>query len=192
MADTWVAFDAMGVLYRAGDDVAELLIPFLRERGSTATDEAVEDVYLRASRGEVSAAELWAALGLPDTDDADYLQRHELTPGVPELLADLRAAGVRVACLANDLSAWSDWLREHFGLDDLIDEWVVSADIGCRKPTPAAFEALLMRLDVEPAQVVFFDDRDANVAGADALGMDARDFTDAATARAQLVELGLL
>jgi enoyl-CoA hydratase/carnithine racemase len=44
-----VVLDAMGVIFEVGDDVAELLIPFIRERcGNVA---AVADAYLTASVG---------------------------------------------------------------------------------------------------------------------------------------------
>jgi putative hydrolase of the HAD superfamily len=48
------------------------------------------------------------------------------------------------------------------------------------KPEPAAFHAVLAALPADPGDVVFFDDRDANVVAAAELGMDARRFEDPA------------
>ena len=54
------------------------------------------------------------------------------------------------------------------------------------KPEPAAYHAVLGALDARPEDVVFFDDRPANVAGAAELGIDARLFEHPA----QLDEVG--
>jgi putative hydrolase of the HAD superfamily len=48
------------------------------------------------------------------------------------------------------------------------------------KPEPAAYQAVLDDLGARPEEVVFFDDRPANVAGAAAFGIDARVFEDPA------------
>ena len=50
------------------------------------------------------------------------------------------------------------------------------------KPEPAAYRAVLDALDARPEDVVFFDDRPANVAGAAELGIDARLFEHPAAA----------
>jgi len=189
-----VVFDAMGVLYRAADDVTELLIPYLADLGTPRTPAEIREVYRRASLGELTSAELWAACAPagPRGDDVSYCARHELVPGIVALLGDLRQRGVPVACLSNDVSEWSVILRRRFGLEDLVTWWVISGDIGVRKPAPGAFEAVVGATGVPPAHLVFFDDRRDNVAGAAAAGLDAVQFTDADAARAALVERGIL
>ena len=44
------------------------------------------------------------------------------------------------------------------------------------KPDAAAYRAVLTELDARPEEVVFFDDRELNVAAASDLGIDARLF----------------
>lgn len=51
------------------------------------------------------------------------------------------------------------------------------------KPDPAAYEAVLRSLDAEPAEVVFVDDRPANVEAARQLGIDAHLYTGPARIR---------
>ena len=188
---TVVVFDAMGVLYAAGDDVSELVIPYLRELGSGLAAAEIHALYRRASLGEMTSAEFWAACGVRG-DDAVLCGRHALVPGIADLLADLRGAGVPLACLSNDLSEWSVRLRRRFGLEDLIGTWVISGDIGLRKPAREAFQALARATGVPPERMVFFDDRPDNVTAASAYGIDALQFTDVRAARAALQARGLL
>lgn len=177
-----VVFDAMGVLYEVGDDETELLIPYLRELGCKLPEADVRGLYRRASLGHLTSDEFWAACGV-DGDDATYCSRHRLMPGMKALLEDLAALGTHVACLSNDVSEWSRILRQQFGLDSLIRTWVVSGDIGVRKPDAGAFLALSELAGVPLDQMVFFDDREANADAARAAGMNAVVFRSVAQAR---------
>ena len=63
-----VVLDAMGVIYRARDDVVELLIPFARSHGCNLPEDEINRHYIRCSLGECSSAELWRALDVPGSD----------------------------------------------------------------------------------------------------------------------------
>ena len=58
--------------------------------------------------------------------------------------------------------------------------------IGHVKPEPAAFDWCIRILGVEPARILFVDDREENVRAARACGMQGHLFTDAATLAQQL------
>ncbi|MCW2918096.1 MAG: HAD-superfamily hydrolase, subfamily variant 3 [Actinomycetia bacterium] len=62
-----------------------------------------------------------------------------------------------------------DWLRHFASL-------TYSCRIGVAKPDPRAFEICAERLGVRPADVVFFDDNEHNVAAARKVGMTAELF----------------
>ena len=49
--------DAMGVIYRIGDDVKEILIPFVRQKGGDVG--AVENAYIEASLGRLEPDAFW-------------------------------------------------------------------------------------------------------------------------------------
>ena len=168
-----ITFDAMGVLYRSRDDVAELLIPYARSKGSTLDAEEISSLYTECSLGRFGSAELWRALGTADADDVEYCQGHELSDGVPEVLGGLSATGIRLACLSNDVSAWSAILRARFGLDKWIPTWVISGDIGVRKPAPGAYRSLCAAVHADAARVLLVDDRLANVEAARRAGLSA-------------------
>ena len=57
------------------------------------------------------------------------------------------------------------------GFMDLIDDAVISCEIGATKPDKRMYEAILFKLEAEPGECVFIDDRTGNVEGAIACGM---------------------
>lgn len=165
-----VALDAMGVLYRDGNVVNRLLVPYLRGKGCQAPVATIRAAYHACSRGEIGTGELWARVGVSGSDE-EYCESHTLNPGVHSALGRLREAGLSLACLTNDTSRWSALLRQRFGLDRYIDRWYVSAEIGIRKPEAGAYQALLSGLDLPAPDVLFVDDRGPNLLPARAAGM---------------------
>ena len=81
-----ILLDAMGVIYVHGDDVSELLIPFVHEMGARATAAEIRQAYRRASLGELRAEEFWAAVGLSSGVEDAYLSRHVLASGLIDFL----------------------------------------------------------------------------------------------------------
>ena len=151
----------------------------------------------RLETGELSAQEFGALL-------AAQLTTHDGTPVDPdgvlqrlfagmgpdeqmyELIADLRAAGIRTALLSN---SWGNaYPRER--LAALMDVTVISGEVGLRKPSPEIYRMVLERLDItDPAAAVFIDDARPNIEGAEAVGMRGLLHTDAASTRTALAPL---
>jgi putative hydrolase of the HAD superfamily len=169
-----ISLDAMGVIYVAGDDVGELLIPFLQEHGCPLGPQRIEAVYREASLGRLTEAGFWAAMGLglePEHLSHAYLQRHRVRPGLLEFLEQCQSAGIAVACVTNDLAGWSTILRRRHGLEAPIPTWIVSAEVGYRKPSPEIYDAFLASIRVPASRCLFVDDREANLDGASRAGM---------------------
>ncbi len=182
MTSAVLALDAMGVIYRTADDVAELLVPFVHAKGSGLPAAEIEERYLAASLGQLTSEELWMACGLAPGFDEEYCLGHQLTPGIRELMSDAATRGMVVAALTNDVSAWSRRLRARFELYE-VTHWVVSADIGVRKPDRRAYETLLEHVGRAAGDVIFLDDRESNVEAARQAGLDAHVFTTVEDAR---------
>lgn len=64
---------------------------------------------------------------------------------------------------------------------------VGAGDVGLAKPTPQAYLRCLARLGATPADTLFIDDRDQNVSGARAAGLEAVGFSSA-TALARVLD----
>jgi len=175
-----LVLDAMGVIYSVGDDVKDLLCPFIAEKGGTRDISKIEGLYLSASLGNMPASEFWKAVGLNPRLEDEYLQMHKLTEGLLDFLKTVNSRGFEVWCLSNDLSEWSRKLRVRFGLDEYFRGFVISGDVGIRKPDRAIFEHLVRQLDSNPANVVFVDDLQKNLDAAAELGFKTIQFTRAA------------
>jgi len=168
-----VALDAMGVIYQPGADVDELLIPFVRERGCTKTDDEIISLYNDVSRGFLNTRELWERLGVagePGLLDREITNRYSLTHGFCEFVRWCGDAGVPIACISNDISEWATLRAQSFGLSNAIASWTISGDVGHRKPDEAIYDAFLASAPAGAA-CVFVDDRLDNVVAAEARGM---------------------
>lgn len=94
-------------------------------------------------------------------------------PGVRELLAAARDAGIPVAVVSNTVCgrAVREELVEH-GLDDLVGAHVYSDELGLRKPDPTTVRTALSALDAEASRAVFVGDKPhRDVAAARAAGV---------------------
>lgn len=182
-----LVLDAMGVIFEVSDTVSTYLVPFAQERGSGLDRAAVRDLYLRSSLGELDAERLWRELGIRDPDAASeaYIRLFRLAPGA-RFLGWAGRQGIRLGCLSNDVGDWSLALRERHGLSSMIDHWVISGDVGSRKPDLAIFEALREACGVPFGAWVFVDDHQANLDVAARLGVTTVGFgPDVTTPRAK-------
>ena len=95
-----------------------------------------------------------------------------LRAGARALVADAKNSGYKVAVLTNDMKAfhgqaWVDRMTILHDLDALVDGSVEHL----LKPDPAIYELLIERLGVAAPECLFVDDQPANIAGAEAVGM---------------------
>ncbi|WP_431955506.1 HAD-IA family hydrolase [Nocardia lijiangensis] len=97
-----------------------------------------------------------------------------------------RDAGLFVGMLSNMPPAWEPHWRRMVVAEELFEEIVNSAQVGCRKPDPEIFELAAARAGIEPQRCVLVDDLPQNCAGARAAGWRAVQFRDAATATAEV------
>jgi phosphoglycolate phosphatase len=91
-------------------------------------------------------------------------------PGVPETLARLRAASIRLACVTNKASAFTAPLLAKTGLAPYFDAVVTADQAGARKPHPAPFLHACKALAVAPAEATVIGDSANDAEGARAAG----------------------
>jgi 2-haloacid dehalogenase len=112
--------------------------------------------------------------------------------GTVGILAELRAAGLRLAALSNWSAEKFPVARERYDFLGWFEAVVISGDAGASKPDPRIYRLLLERTGFDPGTTLFIDDVAANVAVAAGQGMRTHLFRDPLTLRADLQELGLL
>ena len=149
------------------------------------------DASRRATLGQATDEDVWAsvaaALSLdPPTAQQlrhDYFADDRVDARLMDFIRKLRSR-VQVGMITN---AWPDvrgYLEDVFRIADAFDPLIVSAEVGLAKPDPRIYQVMLERLGLEPAQAVFVDDFEDNVAGARWVGMQAVHFTSAPQAMA--------
>jgi putative hydrolase of the HAD superfamily len=126
-----------------------------------------DTTFTRARIAELIAADCssWRAVDPRMLDLLDVLARSGLTLG---LLSNIPPE------LADEFLQRHAWLSRFAVLG-------FSCRIGHVKPEPAAFDWCIRTLGVEPARILFVDDRDENIRAARTCGMQGHLFTDAAT-----------
>ncbi len=114
-------------------------------------------------------------------------------PGVHELVEALDARGVPLFAITNfSADFWPPFRAREAALFDRFQGIVVSGEEKLLKPDPAIYFLALDRFRLRPAEALFIDDRVINVEAAEAVGMRAHLFVDAANLRARLEAEGLL
>ena len=114
----------------------------------------------------------------------DIIVDHEILDAVGALRRD----GV-VCCVASNQHAQrAAYMRRQLRYDDVFDRQFYSCHVGCAKPDPAFFGAIVTSLAVPAEAILFFDDHESNAAAAREVGIDGVHFAPNAGA-ARLADL---
>ena len=144
-------------------------------------DTSTDPDYVRWQSGDLTEREYWSARGAPYGLDVHGLMRHFYEPPgdhlarpeMADLIARHRAAGRTVGVLTNDMDAfhgpeWKDGISVISQFDFIIDGSLT----GYLKPDPEAFRLALRAFgEVRPEDVVFVDDQQINLRGAQEVGL---------------------
>jgi putative hydrolase of the HAD superfamily len=114
-----------------------------------------------------------------------------LNPETVKLAEEAKSAGLKIGILSNMPHDFLALARKRFPIFKTVDAGIYSCELSVNKPEKPIYEALITALGVSAAEIVFFDDIDANVAGAKAVGINALLWKDAAQARKELSALGV-
>ena len=185
--------DIGGVVHRTSMHLAGRLAetepalgPVLDRIGGLGTDR--DELWQRMLGRQLSERDYWAqraaefGTAVGETWDTQAMMGRLY--GLPEqdwlcaetidLMTDVKAAGLRLGALTNDLAAFHGpgWVerQEHLKLFDII---VDASLTGVLKPDPRAFASGAEALGLPAEQIVFLDDMPWNVEGARQAGLKA-------------------
>jgi putative hydrolase of the HAD superfamily len=99
----------------------------------------------------------------------------KVIPGMVDLVKNLQQQGFRTALLSNVRKNRAQ-IKSKLGYYDLFHPVLFSYEIGVSKPDPQAYRILLDQLKLPPHEVLFIDNKLANVEAAKSAGMDAIHF----------------
>lgn len=100
----------------------------------------------------------------------EYIRLYD---GVPDALRALHRHGFRLWLLSNAQRAFTAYELRLLGMDKLFDGIYLSSDFACRKPDSRFFRALLDEQHLDPRRCLMIgNDRETDIAGAKAIGLD--------------------
>jgi len=169
--DIGISAESLGKAMREGLEEDEELPLFRLERGEISEDEFLE----RLSDG------LETILGhRPHLHHFRHMFFDALDPNeeMIGLMRELKASGMKMALLTNNVREWEPLWRSMLPVDEIFEEIVDSAFVGCRKPEPRIYELTLERIEMPPESCLFIDDLHTNCEGAEAAGMRTVHFRD--------------
>src|SRR6266566_596734 len=147
-------------------ELHERLMDVWRDGSSgTISEEEVEK-----SVGEIMEMDQWQVAALMADLWEEYLG--ELNVELAAYFASLRPR-YQTAILSNSFVGARDKEQDRYQFAELCDLLMYSHEEGIAKPERRIFELTCERLGVQPAEVVFLDDVEANIAAAREFGMQA-------------------
>lgn len=87
----------------------------------------------------------------------EFNSKKKINTELLALFPILKRRGFKVAIFSNNTSKMRGTLDAN-GITKLVDEIVISSEIGFQKPHKEAFEVLFEKLGVRPEEVIFIDD----------------------------------
>ena len=145
-------------------------------------DKRMADVWMRGSIGAISLKDVHQAikdrLGLDEPRLAAYMAdvwREYLGSANTELIGYARRLRprYRTGIVSNSFVGAREREQATYGFEDLVDEIVYSHEVGMSKPDPRIYALVCERLGVRPREMIFLDDAQACVAGANEAGIHA-------------------
>ena len=165
------------------------------ERISKAT--VLNDLWSHFDRGDLSDEEVIDLLVKSDPEIEtdirkvlsnchDLVRQHDYA--IP-WIKELKAKGYHIYYLSNYFEKLIRENPEALSFIDYMDGGIFSCRVHALKPAPEIYQTLLSKYNLKPEECVFFDDRQANVDGAIAVGMHAVVFENQAQAKEALSRL---
>ncbi len=133
-----------------------------------------DNLFTKAGLGEISSHDFLSRLGFADPEFhmRAYIENHLTIDRDFFAFAQERQGVYRYALLSNDVSEWSRYIIEFYGLTRCLPTRIVSGDVRCRKPDPRIYEIALRRLDAPASDCIFIDNSVENLRMAEELGID--------------------
>ena len=173
--------EAMAAILQAG--VKEFLQAYWKLRLAYDAAQLDPAAYWRTTAETLSArlTESQAA-ALIEIDSQSWAYP---APRIPEWALNLHQVGVKTALLSNMPAPVRDFITRCAWLPPFHHR-TFSCDLRAAKPAPEVYRDCIDALAVEPAQILFLDDRPENVRAAETLGLHGVVYTTAEQAAVEI------
>jgi putative hydrolase of the HAD superfamily len=186
----------LGSFERVQDEI-QIPAEYLGKALRAAAEERGDNPLFELERGELEESEFLELLSTnlePLLGHRPHLHRFRevyfdaLDPNEPmiALMRELNASGLKMAMLTNNVREWEPLWRSMMPVDEIFEEVVDSAFVGCRKPEGRIYRLTLERIGLAADACLFIDDLEVNCEGAEKAGMKAVHFRDNEQAIAEI------
>ncbi len=183
-----VLFDYGMVLSGPPDPAAQQQMEALLGADSASFDAAYWKYRDDYDRGILSGHSYWAAVAddlhkpldaetLAGLMYADTMLWTQPNPRMIEWAAQLHRAGFRTGILSNIGDAMEAGIYARFDWIAGFDHHTFSHRLGIAKPDPAIYQHAIAGMEVPAREILFVDDREVNIAAAQAAGLIAIPYT---------------
>ncbi len=189
-------------------DLGNVILPFdnrqiaeklaIRQKNGTRTPSSTSDIFdyifdldkgsiNRYEEGLCSSMEFFRDIKERYRLDLEFEEFKEIWNNifwenleVNEMIVYLKAKGYPVFLLSNTNELHFMHILERYPIIHLMDEWILSFEIGAKKPDRRIFSAIFEKMDVEKDEVFYIDDIEHYVENARRLGMNGLVFKEPA------------
>ncbi len=182
-----VTFDLDGV-YFTGDSFKKFKNIFLEY---TSDQDLIDYVLAKSEEmlnfkmGIMSEADYWAyvnnSFGINYSLDQFkklLADSYSVNQNVVNTVQGIRKLGIKTCICTNNFSTRINALDQKISFLPDFDIQILSYQIGAIKPDPEIFQALINQSGCLPTEIIFADDKEANVLSAQALGINAFVYQD--------------
>jgi glucose-1-phosphatase len=92
-------------------------------------------------------------------------------PEVNSIISYLKEKGYPIFLLSNTNELHFSHIIERFPIVHVLDEWILSFEVGAKKPSKRIYDAIFEKIDVDREKVLYIDDIDAYVSAARSYGI---------------------
>jgi epoxide hydrolase-like predicted phosphatase len=194
-----VIFDLGGVLFTNG---TKQFITFLSQQYNLDR-ELVKDVLdgdlgSQYREGKINRDTFWKQTleKLKINVDIDRLEEqwingYELIAGTKDIIFELNKQ-YKVYYLSDNVRERVEKINNRYNFLQWFEDGIFSHEVGVRKPNPEIYKYALQKINVEPHEAIFIDDKPSALAPAHEMGMKTILFESPEQVRNQLIELSVL
>lgn len=179
-----VIFDADGVIINGKrfGDILERDYSVDKEKEHEFFSGIFQDCLIGKADLKQSVAPYLPSFGWKGTVD-EFLEywfttEYELNQPLIAYIRTLRERGIWCVLATNNEKYRVQYMLEHMGFDGVFDKVYASAHLGLKKPAVEFFAKVVQDMQALEDEVVFWDDDQENIAGAQAYGIHAEFYTD--------------
>jgi putative hydrolase of the HAD superfamily len=102
-----------------------------------------------------------------------FKSEHNLNLELIESIRELRQNNIRCVLATNQEKYRVEYMKKEMGFDTIFDKVYSSDRIGFKKPDVRFYSYILDNLNIDPTDIIFYDDSLGNIESARSLGIDS-------------------